>query len=84
MGSADARQGFGATPSELSESRIRYGSMCVAAHQVCIRRVDVTPETLPAPARSSAGIAIARNASGPMQAVGGLFAMSADAVKYLF
>ncbi|MCF6389504.1 ABC transporter permease, partial [Mycobacterium sp. MBM] len=36
------------------------------------------------PDRWSPGIAIARNASGPMQAVGGLFAMSADAVKYLF
>lgn len=36
------------------------------------------------PDRWSPGISIARNASGPMQAVGGLFAMSADAIKYLF
>ncbi|MGU3650139.1 MlaE family ABC transporter permease [Mycolicibacterium sp. A43C] len=36
------------------------------------------------PDRWSPGVSIARNAAGPMQAVGGLFAMSADAVKYLF
>ena len=36
------------------------------------------------PDRWTPGISIARNASGPMQAVGGLFAMSADAFRYLF
>ncbi|MCV7255064.1 ABC transporter permease [Mycolicibacterium fluoranthenivorans] len=36
------------------------------------------------PERWSSGVSIGRNASGPMQAVGGLFLMSADAVKFLF
>ncbi len=36
------------------------------------------------PDRWTAGVAIGKSASGPMQAVGGLFLMSADAVKYLF
>jgi len=34
--------------------------------------------------RWSPGIALGRGISGPMQAVGGLFAMSADAVKFVF
>ncbi len=36
------------------------------------------------PDRWSPGITIGRDVSGAMQAVGGLFAMSADAVKFLF
>ncbi|MGH3558050.1 MAG: ABC transporter permease, partial [Mycobacterium sp.] len=34
--------------------------------------------------RWTPGIVFGRNLSGPMQAVGGLFAMSADAVKFVF
>ena len=36
------------------------------------------------PDRWSPGIAIGRGVSGPMQAIGGLFAMSADAVRFIF
>ncbi len=36
------------------------------------------------PERWSAGLPPIRNLSGPMQAVGGLFAMSADAVRFVF
>ena len=34
--------------------------------------------------RWSPGVAFGKNLSGPMQAIGGLFAMSADAVKFIF
>jgi phospholipid/cholesterol/gamma-HCH transport system permease protein len=34
--------------------------------------------------RRSPGVTIGRDLSGPMQAVGGLFAMSADAIKFVF
>ncbi|NBQ41971.1 MAG: ABC transporter permease, partial [Mycobacteriaceae bacterium] len=34
--------------------------------------------------RWSPGVALGRGVSGPMEAVGGLFAMSADAVRFLF
>src|SRR5690349_21986459 len=36
------------------------------------------------PERWSPGIAQIRSVKGPMQAVGGLFAMSADAVRFVF
>ena len=36
------------------------------------------------PERWSPGISLMRNLSGPMQAIGGLFAMSADAVRFVF
>src|ERR1700719_1237237 len=36
------------------------------------------------PDRWSAGLPQIRNFSGPMQAVGGVFAMSADAVTFIF
>ncbi len=36
------------------------------------------------PERWTAGLPAIRNLSGPMQAVGGLFAMSADAVRNIF
>ena len=34
--------------------------------------------------RWSVGVPVLRNMSGPMQAIGGLFAMSADAVRFVF
>ncbi len=36
------------------------------------------------PERWSPGVPAMRNLSGPMQAIGGLFAMSADAVRFVF
>ena len=36
------------------------------------------------PERWSAGLPAMRGLSGPMQAIGGLFSMGADAVKFIF
>ncbi|MCV7107547.1 ABC transporter permease, partial [Mycolicibacterium chitae] len=41
-------------------------------------------EAVKGPERWSVGIPKLRNASGAFQAIGGLFAMSADAVRYIF
>ena len=42
------------------------------------------PMAVKGPERWSPGIPAMRNLSGPMQAIGGLFAMSADAVRFVF
>src|SRR5271166_1047600 len=45
---------------------------------------DPQPMAGKGPERWSPGISLGRDFSGPMQAVGGLFAMSADAIKFVF